>query len=48
VLILLRGVTEVPLEAGNIATSDFFMQAVIVGLFMRASTAKSKVSDGST
>lgn len=48
VLILLRGVTEVPLEAGNIATSDFFMQAVIVGLFMRAGTAKSKVSDGST
>lgn len=47
VYILLRGMTEVPLKAGNITTSDFFMQAVMVGLFMRASAEKARVTNDS-
>lgn len=37
VFIATRSVSEVPFKLINITTSDFFMHAVIVGLFMRAS-----------
>lgn len=43
-----RCISEVPLKTMNITTSDFFMHAVIVGLFMRAATKQAKNSLGHT
>lgn len=34
-LLVMRGITEVPLKTINITTSDFFMHVVVIGLFMR-------------
>ena len=42
VFLAARCVTEVPLKTINITTSDFFMHAVIVGIFMRAAVRLSK------
>lgn len=36
VFILTRCISEVPLKTLNITTSDFFMHAVVIGLFMRS------------
>lgn len=36
VFVLTRCISEVPLKTMNITTSDFFMHAVVIGLFMRS------------
>lgn len=42
--LLIRCITEVPLKTINITTSDFFMQALILGIFMRAAMANADVT----
>lgn len=42
VFVATRSISEVPLKTMNITTSDFFMHAVIIGMFMRTASSLEK------